>query len=87
MTTVSEDVVVGEERRRGAATKGRGPSSLGDLAEEELVGVGVHLGEPMEELRIGLQVFSLGALHPSTYRAQGLPMAIRLRDQTRDTPR
>ena len=87
MTTVSEDVVVGEERRRGAATKGRGPSSLGDLAEGELVGVGVHLGEPMEELRTGLQVFSLGALHPSTYRAQGLPMAIRLRDQTRDTPR
>ena len=87
MTTVSEDVVVGEERRRGAATKGRGPSSLGDLAEGELVEVGVHLGEPMEELRTGLQVFSLGALHPSTYRAQGLPMAIRLRDQTRDTPR
>ena len=87
MTTVSEDVVVGEERRRGAPTKGRGPSSLGDLEEGELVGVGVHLGEPMEELRTGLQVFSLGALHPSTYRAQGLPMAIRLRDQTRDTPR
>ena len=61
-------------------------SSLGDLggAGEG----GAPQGEHMGELRPGHLVSTpLGALHPSTYLARGLPMATPPPDQTQDTPR
>ena len=81
---VSGDVVA-EAGRRGAVTKGPALSSLGDLGGpgED----GAPQGEHMGALSPGHLVSTLGALRPSTYLAQGLPMATLPPDQTQDTPR
>ena len=85
VNSVSGDVV-GEAGRRGAATKGPALSSLGDLGGPGEGGA--PQGEHMGELRPGHLVSTLlGALHPSTYLARGLPMATPPPDQTQDTPR
>lgn len=81
---VSGDVVA-EAGRRGAATKGPALSSLGDLGGPGEGGA--PQGELMGGLSPGHLVSTLGALHPSTYLARGLPMATPPLGQTRDTPR
>ena len=85
VNTVSGDVVA-EAEKRGAVTKGPDLSFLAGLEEGEGE-VGAPLVELMAELSPGPRVSILGALHPSTYQARGLPMATRPRGQTRDTLR
>jgi len=85
VNTVSGDVVA-EAEKRGAVTKGPDLSFLAGLEEAEGE-VGAPLVELMAELSPGPRVSILGALHPSTYQARGLPMATRPRGQTRDTLR
>ena len=85
VNTVSGDVVA-EVERRGAATKGPDLSSLEEVGE-----LGMEVGVPQAgltgELSPGHLVSILGALLPSTYPAQELPMATHPLGQTRDTPR